>query len=192
MYGTQRAFTPLLPMTKKEAQDLLGVSERTLDGYVKKYNLTVQYIPGKTGRRADYDPDELAKLKEQLEAPQSTATGVSAPPVDGEPVGPQGGAIVPLRPSALLGNSAQLVVIAPEHFPALVQALAPQSEGVPLSERLTLDLDGAAAVSGLARGFIRDAIGKKELSAKKIGRGWKIERTKLDDWVKKVFGEGET
>lgn len=184
-------------MTKKEAQDLLGVSERTLDGYVKKYNLTVQYVPGKTGRRADYDEGELTRLKEQLEAPQSSATGVSAPSSDGNEsalaLAPQSGVAVPLRPSAAPAGGAQFFVIAAEDFPALAQAFGTPSgeeEVVPLSHRLTLDLDGAAAVSGFSRGFIREAISTGALPAKKIGRGWKISRKALEAWVEKVL-EGE-
>lgn len=178
-------------MIKKEAMEHLGVSERTLDGYVKKYGLTVQYVPGKTGRRADYDADELAKLKEQLEAPQGSATGLSAP-TDGEgAIVPQGGAIVPLRGFAHPTGAPSLLVLAPEHFPALAQALIAEREGVSVADRLTLDLDGAAALSGLSRGVIREAIGKGELHAKKIGRGWKIERVALETWVKALFSDGE-
>jgi excisionase family DNA binding protein len=178
-------------MTKKEACELLGVTERTLDKYARDGRLTVAQVRGKTGPRNDYDAEELAQLKEELETPQIAPQRVVAPLYGAkQSEGAQSGAITPFRDSAPLGSPSPMLVLAPEHLPALAQALAGQiGDAVPVADRLTLDLDGAAALSGMSRGVIRAAIGAGELSARKIGRGWKIERAALEAWVKGLFSE---
>jgi len=189
--GALRSLALLPLMTKKEACELLDVSERTLDKYAREGRLTVQYLPGKTGRRADFDQDELERLKVELEAPQPTATGLYTLSSDGSTATPQTGAIVPLRGSARVGSAAPLLVLSPEHIPALAKALSDGREGVRVAERLTLDIDGAFELSGISRGVIRAAIADKTLPARRIGRGWKIERAALEKWVKSLFTDGD-
>jgi excisionase family DNA binding protein len=191
-------------MTKTEAREFLGVSERTLEGYVKKGRLTVRYVRGKTSQRADFDADELERLKSELEAPTDRAAieAPQSPQMGAEPgqkgvvvsktATSQNTALATLRgvPTGAAGTS--LLAIAPEHFPALVQALssaASSQNAVPIANRLTLDLDGAAALSGFSRGSIRAAIAAGQLPARKMGRGWKIERAALEAWVKNLFAE---
>jgi excisionase family DNA binding protein len=175
-------------MTKNEACELLGVAERTLDKYAREGRLTVSQVRGKTGPRNDYDGGELERLKAELEAPQAPQRAF-APLADAETrEGQQAGAIVPLRASAPLTQSGPLFVLTPEQMPLLAQALAGQVEGaVSVADRLTLDLDGAAALSGISRGAIRAAIVAGELSGRKIGRGWRVERAALEAWVKVLF-----
>jgi excisionase family DNA binding protein len=175
-------------MTKKEACDLLGVAERTLDKYAREGRLTVSQVRGKTGPRNDYDSAELESLKADLEAPQAPQRAF-APLADGDgATGERSSAIVPLRASAPLAQSGPLFVLTPEQLPELARALAGQVEGVvSVADRLTLDLDGAAALSGISRGAIRAAIVAGELSGRKIGRGWRVERSALDEWVKGLF-----
>ncbi len=175
-------------MTKKEACELLGVTERTFDKYAVEHDLPVAKVRGKTGFRNDYEGADLEILKAKIEAPQAQQRA-SAPlaDVDGS-AGKQSGAIVPLRASAHLAQSGPLFVLTPEQLPALARALAGQVDGaVAVADRLTLDLDGAAALSGISRGAIRAAIAAGDLSGRKIGRGWRVERAALETWVKALF-----
>jgi excisionase family DNA binding protein len=190
-------------MTKKEACEALGISERTLDKHARAGRLSVQYVAIKTGKRADFDPLEVERLKADLEAAQGAVSPVYDPSqVDGA-IEPQTGAIESLRavapltrPMARRTNEAQFLVLAPEDFPALAQAFGAATvpsggalDAVPIADRLIVDLDGAAKLSGLSRGQIREAIKAGELAARKIGRGWKIERAALDRWVKELFAD---
>ncbi len=179
-------------MTKNEACELLGVTERTLDKYAREGRLTVAQVRGKTGKRNDYDGADLERLKAELETPQAPQR--ASAPLDGaaKNEGQQTGAIVPLRASAPLTQGGPLFVLTPEQMPLLAQALAGQvADTVAVADRLTLDLDGAAALSGISRGAIRAAIVAGELSGRKIGRGWRVERAALELWIKTLFsGEG--
>lgn len=175
-------------MTKKDACELLGITERTFDKYAVEHDLPVAKVRGKTGFRNDYDAADLEVLKAKIAAPQAPQRA-STPlaDADGAP-GKQSGAIVPLRASAPRTQSGPLFVLTPEQLPLLAQALAGQVEGaVAVADRLTLDLDGAAALSGISRGAIRAAIVAGEMPGRKIGRGWRVERAALEVWVKALF-----
>jgi excisionase family DNA binding protein len=49
-----------------------------------------------------------------------------------------------------------------------------------------LSLSDASYLSGLSRGFLRDAIKAKRLKAAKRGRGWNIKRIDLDIYIRKL------
>jgi len=89
-------------MNKDEAAKALGISRRALERYGKMGKLSVSYKRGKTGRVADYDPDEVEKLKKEIQGEKTSA--------------------------------------------------------VPVHKKLTLSLEEAALLSGLAREFIEKAI----------------------------------
>jgi excisionase family DNA binding protein len=193
-------------MTKKQACEALGISERTLDKHAREGRLSVQYVAIKTGKRAEFDQLEVERLKADLERAQGTVTDAYTPLPVGDATDPQAGAIQSLRAIAPLprpmrgnGNGAQFFVVSPEDFPAMAKAFGAATmpsggalDTVPIADRLIVDLDGAAALSGLSRGQIREAIKAGELAARKIGRGWKIERAALDRWVKTLFsGNGD-
>jgi excisionase family DNA binding protein len=55
-----------------------------------------------------------------------------------------------------------------------------------LGEKLTLSLDEAAELAGLSRGHLRAAVGDGSLQAKKIGRGWRVKRADLENYVEKL------
>src|SRR5205085_457594 len=84
-----------------------------------------------------------------------------------------------------------LVSVAPapgvlERLAAALEALRPrvQTAAPPVSisdaaHKLTLGLPEAAALSGLSRNHLRQAIKEKNLKSRKIGRGWRIKRADL-------------
>jgi excisionase family DNA binding protein len=91
-----------------------------------------------------------------------------------------------------------LVSVAPAHgvlerLAAALEALRPgaQTAAPPVSIRdaahkLTLGLTEAAALSGLSRNHLRQAIKEKNLKSRKIGRGWRIKRADLETYVRKL------
>jgi len=53
-------------MKKQEAAKFLGVSVRTLERFVTEGKLNQGYRPGRRGREAVFDENELADLKKEL------------------------------------------------------------------------------------------------------------------------------
>lgn len=59
----------------------------------------------------------------------------------------------------------------------------PQSASLRISEKLLLNLTDCRLLTGLSNDFLRDAIKGRTLKAKIIGRGYKVKRQDLDDYV---------
>ena len=79
-----------------------------------------------------------------------------------------------------------------ERLAAALEALRPVGQTtVPASitdmaHKLTLSLPEAAALSGLSRTRLRQAIKDGVLKSRKIGRGWRVKRANLEAYVKKL------
>jgi excisionase family DNA binding protein len=56
---------------------------------------------------------------------------------------------------------------------------------VPIADKLLLTIAEAQALTGLSREFLRDAINKGSLKAKVIGKGWRVKRSDLQEYVDK-------
>ena len=59
-------------MNKDEAAGALGISKRALERYTKMGKLTVSYSKGKRGRIAVYDPDEVEKLRKEIQGEKTS------------------------------------------------------------------------------------------------------------------------
>jgi excisionase family DNA binding protein len=57
---------------------------------------------------------------------------------------------------------------------------------VPVADKIMLTLAEAAALTNLSRNHLRAAIGEKKLKARIIGRGFRVKRSDLDAYVKKL------
>jgi excisionase family DNA binding protein len=73
---------------------------------------------------------------------------------------------------------------------SLVEAMASREEvrsaSVRVSEKLLLSVKDCRFLTGLSEQAIRDAIRAGTLKAKVIGKGWKIKRTDLTDFIDKL------
>jgi hypothetical protein len=146
-------------MNKKEVSGFLGVSTRLVEKYASEGRLgEITYVRGKTGKQADYNRDAVEKLKQTLESPD-TAIATKTP-------------------------DARLFVA------SLVEAMASREEvrsaSVRVSEKLLLSVKDCRFLTGLSEQAIRDAIRAGTLKAKVIGKGWKIKRTDLTDFIDKL------
>lgn len=144
-------------MNKKEVAELLGVSTRIVEKYASEGRLgEVTYIRGKTGKQAEYTPEAVEKLKAILESPD---TALTAP----------------------RSSDARLFVA------QLVEAITNREEArnasIRVSEKLLLNLNDCRSLTGLSDANLKDAIKSKNLKAKIIGRGWKIKRQDLDEFI---------
>jgi excisionase family DNA binding protein len=62
----------------------------------------------------------------------------------------------------------------------------PRSASVRVSEKILLNLFDCRLLTGLSEASLREAIKSKKLKAKIIGRGWKVKRQDLDEFIKKL------
>ena len=145
-------------MTKKEAAEFLNVSTRLVERYASEGRLgVITYIRGKTGKQAEYDNAAVEALKVELETPD---TALVAPTTR---------------------NEARLFVS------QLVEAMAkreePRSASVRTSEKLLLTVSDCRGLTGLSEQIIRAAIKEGTLKARKIGNGFKVKRSDLDQFI---------
>jgi excisionase family DNA binding protein len=146
-------------MNKRETSELLGVSTRLVEKYASEGRLgEVTYVRGKTGKQADYDCEAVEKLKQVLESPD-TAIATKTP-------------------------DARLIVA------SLVEAMTSREESrsasVRVSEKLLLAVSDCRLLTGLSEQSLREAIHAGRLKAKIIGRGYKIKRQDLDEFVEQL------
>jgi excisionase family DNA binding protein len=162
-------------MNKKEASEILGVSTRLVEKYAAEGRLgEITYIRGKTGKQAEYNQDAVEKLKGALESPDTQLTTNS--------------------PDARL-FVAQLVEAMASREQAHVEAirglLAGSSEetrsaSVRVSEKILLNLNDCRLLTGLSDATLRAAIREGKLAGRIIGRGFKIKRQDLDEFIKNL------
>jgi len=67
-----------------------------------------------------------------------------------------------------------------------VQAAAPRVSIPDAAHKLTLGLPEAAALSGLSRKHLRQAIKEGGLKSRKLGRGWRVKRADLEAYVRNL------
>ncbi len=175
-------------MNKTEAAEYLGCSVRQLERYTADNRIGVRMEKGRTRPTPVYDEGELEAFKSSLEravfrpAVQRMDTPESAAERAGNAIATQGdGALSVLSQASQMETFARFIVEAVQ---------AQKSESAPslsdLSAKLLLSLAEAQALTGLSRDTLRAAIEDGSLSARRIGRGWKIKRRDLESYVEKL------
>jgi excisionase family DNA binding protein len=143
-------------MNKKEVAEFLGISTRLVEKYASEGRLgEITYVRGKTGKQAEYSREAVESLKTILESPD-TAIAAKTP-------------------------DARLFVA------SLVEAMASgekvRSASVRVSEKLLLNVNDCRMLTGLSEQTLREAIHDEKLKAKIIGRGYKVKRQDLDEFI---------
>jgi excisionase family DNA binding protein len=152
-------------MNKEEAAKELGISVRSLQRIVQSGKISVSYKRGESGKQeAIFGADEIQIYKERRDVESVKL------------------ATVPTDDTALARNDAT------QFFEMLKDAVAPKqkSGSVEIADKPLLKLDEAAALTGLSRQILRDAIKAEELKAKLIGRAYRIKRDDLDEFIKNL------
>ena len=153
-------------MNKREAAEFLGKSTRRIAEYVSRGKLKATYINGKTGKEAAFDPEELKRLKEEMETP-SVRASVQTEEIDKTPA----------------------VILEKDLLPRLLAALQePRSTECPVHVKPILRITEASALTGLSRMFLLTALKEGRLKGKNntLGRGWRIKRADLDQFIAKA------
>jgi excisionase family DNA binding protein len=146
-------------MDKKEVAEHLNISTRLVEKYASEGRFgEVTYVRGKTSKRAEYDREAVENLKTILESPDTALTAS--------------------KPDARL------------FVAQLVEAIAKRDEhrsaSVRTSEKLLLNLNDCRLLTGLSDANLRDAIKAGTLKAKIIGRGYKVKRADLDEFIENL------
>jgi excisionase family DNA binding protein len=162
-------------MNKKEAAEFLSVSTRLVEKYASDGRLgKITYVRGKTGKQAEYNQEAVEKWKATLESPDTS--------------------LATTTPDARL-FVIQLVEAMASREQAHVEAIRgllsgsseePRSTSVRVSEKILLNLTDCRLLTGLSQTTLKDAIKSEKLKAKLIGRGWKVKRQDLDEFIKKL------
>jgi excisionase family DNA binding protein len=159
-------------MNKKEVSELLNISIRLVEKYAHEGRLgVVKYVRGKTGKQADYDREAVEKLKTLLESPDD--------------------AIMPKKSldSHLIASLIEALANREQAHTEAIRGLlngSPEqtrNEAIRVSEKILLNLNDCRLLTGLSEENLRKAIHDKKLKAKIIGRGWKIKRQDLDEFI---------
>jgi len=162
-----------MPITKKEAAAYLGVTIRSIEGYAAKGKLTPAKAKGTRGDITVYDEQELEKLKTEreqvvyLERPQTEAITLT----EKSPA-----TVLEIRREI---NETRQALLDYLHG----QKAKPQAN---VGEKIMLTLADAAALSSLSENHLREAVKAGKLKGKIIGRGYKIKRTDLDAYIRKL------
>lgn len=176
-------------MNKKEAANFLGVSVRALERYVQQGRISVRYEKGKTRPTANFNPTELETFKTELNQPSykpAVQSGQNTSNAEPRQIATD---VQPEIDKALVypGDIGDISVI--DKLAGIIEGLLAKTEtqpGVPIADKLLLTLPEAQALTGLSKGFLRDAINNGELKAKIIGRSWRVKRSDLDNYIKNL------
>jgi excisionase family DNA binding protein len=162
-------------MNSKQAAKKLKVSIRSLQRLAHKHNLTVTYQRGKSGKQeAHYEAGEIERLKDELAAPTVTVKEST-------------------ELATIPDASRQTQLVAPdssERFAALLDAITAKRDTTPtisdLAAKPLLTIAEAQRLTSLSRDLLLDAYHSGKLKLITIGRGYKIKREDLDQFIKKL------
>jgi excisionase family DNA binding protein len=157
-------------MNKEEAAKEMGISVRSLQRIVQSKKISVRYKRGESGKQeAIFNPEEIQNYKQQRDAetvkPATATTGDTTL----------------ARSDATTGDTALARNVIETIFNAIGQKPA-----VAIADKPLLKLDEAAALTGLSRHVLRQAIDDGELKGRIIGRAYRVKRVDLDEFIKKL------
>ncbi len=157
-------------MNKEQAANELGISVRSLQRLVQSEKISVIYKRGESGKQeAIFRREEIESYKRGRDAetvkPAIATTGDTAL----------------ARSDATNGDTS----LARNVIEAIFN-LGLQKPAVAIADKPLLKLDEAAALTGLSRQILRQAIEDGKLKGRIIGRAYRIKRDDLDGFVKKL------
>ena len=159
-------------MNKREAADFLDLSTRAIERAVARGKLSVRYKKDKHGHVALFNTAELRRYKASLEVPMPRHPFV-------EPPSPTTPSVPGNQTPLILGNAVPLTEGTKERSRTGVPF-------VPIANKLTLSLAEASSLSGLSQEYLLQSIRKKRLKAFKYEQNWRIKRSDLDTFIRKL------
>ncbi len=188
-------------LNKQEAADFLGVSVRALERYVQQGRISVKYEKGKTRPTANFEQAELEAFREELNQPTVKPAFESrqTAPDEYRQISSEGEyrqiatdqeqeTGIAVQTPGEITEFGEIATV--DRLASIIEGLLSQDNNhskVPVADKLLLTMAEAQALTGLSREFLKDAISSGELKAKLIGKGWRIKRGDLDEYVDKLF-----
>ncbi len=160
-----------MSLNKKDAAAYLGISTRALEYHVTQGHISTRKEKGATGDVAMFDESELRRLKGQIDERRAPRVAV----VREENESPEAEPRSLARLSDVQPSRAGL-----ENLAALITARAN------VGDKIMLTLSDASSLTSLSSNHLREAIRAGKLKGKIIGRGYKIKRSDLDAYVRKL------
>jgi excisionase family DNA binding protein len=157
-------------MNKEEARNELGISVRSLQRLVQSEKISVTYRRGASGKQeAIFNPEEIENYKRGRDA---------------EIIKPS---VAPTGDTALARSDATTsdTALARNVIETFLNAIG-QKPAVAIADKPLLKLDEAAALTGLSRQILRQAIKDGKLKGRIIGRGFRVKREDLDKFIKNL------
>ncbi len=176
---------------RTEALEILGVSERQLQNYVKQGKLSIQYVQGRTGKVSRYVEKEVLSLKEEDSRPLHRPTVLEG--VKGDKGGEEKNRgvkrEVPEVSPLLLHPSSPLPL--DQLIERFIEALSPASSRpilppTELSAKPLLTLKEAAYLSGLSLKRLKEGISTGNLSGSKLGHSWMVRTKELISYAESL------
>jgi excisionase family DNA binding protein len=169
-------------MNKEEAAAYLGISTRTLERYSKDGKLQVKYEGAKTRPIATYDPDDLDKLKAELQTPTIKPTVSDTDITPTVPDTERG------EMSGIVGVLMRLTNPIERLIDALDRRATQESKPhVPIADKVLLTIPEAQALTGLSREIIKEAIEAGNLPAKIMGKAYRIKRKDIETYIDRLW-----
>jgi hypothetical protein len=165
-------------MNKEDVAKALGCSTRQIEKFASEGRLGERvYVRGKRGRQADYKPEEVERLKVELERERAEVIGHAATFANVQGLQRVGGEQGMSMLASVLGEA--------------LRAAHATGDGkhdtlsiADLSLKLMLTEKEAAAYAGLSLADIERA--RDALKSIKTGAGWRVKRTALEAYVKRL------
>jgi excisionase family DNA binding protein len=173
----------LITMTKKEAAELLGVTERTLERYTSQNRIGVRYEKGKTSDVAAYDRGELERFKAELERPTHRPAIQRMSSGNEIPTNIVNHDSTALSPLASFDVIERIITATASATVQAIDTTRDERPAVEIADKVLLTLLEAQALCGLSRAVLKTAIDAGELKAQTIGRAWRVKRSDLDKWI---------
>ena len=177
---------PTKQLTKEQAAKKAGISLRSLERYTSQGKIAVGYRAAAKGKQAFYEQADVERLRDELKAGRGA---VVLPPERREivrqgPTEAPGEALASPAAQALIDG----IIGAFRGIRMLPAGDAGPQAGRPslsIADKLALTIPEAAALVGSSGHRIRAAIHAGELKAMKdtLGRGWRIKRADLEEWL---------
>ena len=156
-------------MRIKEAAEYIGISVRSLQRNMSEKRIAYTQRRGVSGKMENiFDVAEVERFKTAREA-EETKT-----------------ALIPLTTETALTIRDDAMSQSVALIKEALQLQPSQASAVAVEAKLLLKLDECAAMTGLSRQMLREAIDAKKLKARIIGRAWRVKRSDLDAYIKKL------
>ena len=182
-------------VNKKEAAEFLQVSEKTVERYKSAGKLSARMkritgADGKSRQILDFNQADLDRLKRELSNevvyPEVTPRHAQTETQTDTDRQTQLDKVNLPNEEFTIVRQTQTDNLIGAILERLERVFERQLEASNLQQKMMLDISEASTVSGLSKNYLRQSIKDATLKAKRIGRGWKVKRLDLDEFIKNL------